>query len=365
MPLETLDFNPVTAFAGMFQDPRNRWFGMYLASSVILAFVIYEMQARRDPAVRKEGFFGFAFPKELYGHPSARVDYWFYVINRLLFLGVFAVLALSSQLSFEVTTNLAGFVLSPPLVANSPVAGLLVTTLASVLALDFGLWLAHYLFHRIPVLWEFHKVHHSAEVLTPFTAGRVHPVDDGVSYLLAGLFSGAATGLCQAVFGPEALMMSVLQLNAVMFLFYMFGFHLRHSHVWLPYTGWLGRILVSPAHHQVHHSSAERHWDRNMGFVFAVWDWMFGTLHVPAAKREEFALGIGGEEKEFNSVWRLYAVPFVKGWRLMAGGTSPQGSSAKEHLAAQLGFSDVDPAQAGEQRAREPGAGVSQASRGA
>jgi hypothetical protein len=42
---------------------------------------------------------------------------------------------------------------------------------------------------------------------------------------------------------------------------------------------------------------------------------MFGTLHVPAKRQEEFALGIGGEEKEFNSVWRLYALPFVKGWR--------------------------------------------------
>jgi sterol desaturase/sphingolipid hydroxylase (fatty acid hydroxylase superfamily) len=356
MPIETLDFNPLTAFAGMFQDPRNRWFVAYLGTSLLLAYVIYRSQARHDPEIRAEGFFGFAFPKDVYGHRSAKVDYWFYVINRLLFLGIFAALALSSQASFAATAKLAGLVLSGPLL-DVPVAGPLVTTIVWVLAVDFGLWLAHYLFHRVPVLWEFHKVHHSAEVLTPFTAGRVHPVDDGVSYLLAGLFGGMAGGLCQALFGPAALMMSVLQLNIVLFLFYMFGFHLRHSHVWLPYTGWLGRVLVSPAHHQVHHSSAERHWDRNMGFIFAIWDWMFGTLHVPAAKREDFALGIGGEEREFSSVWRLYALPFVKGWRLLTGDARRQGASVNQIMATQLGFRDVEPTEPDEPEARRAEAG--------
>jgi hypothetical protein len=45
---------------------------------------------------------------------------------------------------------------------------------------------------------------------------------------------------------------------------------------------------------------------------------MFGTLHVPEKKQEQFPLGIGGEEKEFNSVWRLYALPFGKAWRRIA-----------------------------------------------
>ena len=158
------------------------------------------------------------------------------------------------------------------------------TSAAFLLAADFGLWLGHYLLHRIPLLWEFHKVHHSAEVLTPFSAGRVHPVDDLLTYAFAGAFGGTARGICTHLFGNEAVVLSAAQLSMVFFAFYVLGFHLRHSHVWLPYPVWLGRVLISPAHHQVHHSSARRHWDRNMGFIFAFWDWVFGTLYVPPQK---------------------------------------------------------------------------------
>jgi hypothetical protein len=125
--------------------------------------------------------------------------------------------------------------------------------------------------------------------------------------------------------------------------------------VWLPYTGWLGHLFISPAHHQVHHSSEERHWDRNMGFIFALWDWMFGTLHVPSAQREDFALGIGGEEKEFNSVWRLYALPFRNIVRRLR-----HEPCAEASIAVQLGFVDV-----GEplDRRQEPEPSVPSASR--
>jgi sterol desaturase/sphingolipid hydroxylase (fatty acid hydroxylase superfamily) len=67
---------------------------------------------------------------------------------------------------------------------------------------------------------------------------------------------------------------------------------------------------VSPAQHQIHHSSQPRHFDKNIGFIFAFWDWAAGTLYVPRHK-EDFALGLhGGEHRAFNSVWKLYLLPF-------------------------------------------------------
>src|SRR5689334_2981741 len=105
MPVETLDFNPITAFVGMFQDPRNRWFLFYVTTSLLVAYVVYHVQASRDAETRAQGFFAFAFPKDVYGHRSAKVDYWFYVINRLIFVGVFGALALSSKLFFALATN--------------------------------------------------------------------------------------------------------------------------------------------------------------------------------------------------------------------------------------------------------------------
>ena len=55
--------------------------------------------------------------------------------------------------------------------------------------------------HRIPALWEFHKVHHSAEVLTPITFYRSHPVDMLVQTVAEALASGIVTSVFLYVFG--------------------------------------------------------------------------------------------------------------------------------------------------------------------
>ena len=111
----------------------------------------------------------------------------------------------------------------------------------------------------------------------------------------------------------------------------LFGFHLRHSHVWLPYKGIWGKLFVSPAHHQLHHSVAVRHWDKNLGFVFAFWDWIFGTLYA-VDKREKITFGMNGhEEPEYHSVRAMYLLPFVKAWRLLrrkAEAAEPAGDPA-------------------------------------
>jgi sterol desaturase/sphingolipid hydroxylase (fatty acid hydroxylase superfamily) len=314
---------PTTAFIRMFEDPSNRWFALYLLSAFLMAFFVYRWQARSDPELREEGFLPFAFPAHIYKHRSARVDYFYFVVNKLFFGVLFAELAIWSQVSSSaVATVLASFSTSPML-SDAGALSTAATAIAFLLCVDFGLWLGHFLLHRVPVLWEFHKVHHSAEVLTPFSAGRVHPVDDLLTYSSAGIFGGAALGVCTHLFGSAPVMLSAVQLSFIFFTFYFLGFHLRHSHVWLPYTGWLGRILISPAHHQVHHSSERRHWDKNMGFIFAFWDWSFGTLYVPSKRQETFRLGIGGEEKEFNSVAKLYLLPFIKVLSRLKHGAAP------------------------------------------
>ena len=71
--------------------------------------------------------------------------------------------------------------------------------------------------------------------------------------------------------------------------------HLRHSHMWIAFTGLAGRILQSPAHHQIHHSTNPAHFDKNLGFALAVWDWAFGTLAIPARTREPIVFGVGDE----------------------------------------------------------------------
>ena len=55
----------------------------------------------------------------------------------------------------------------------------------------------------MPFLWEFHKVHHSAEVLNPITGFRSHPVDQVLDAVVMGAMTGLALGPSASGFGPR------------------------------------------------------------------------------------------------------------------------------------------------------------------
>ncbi|MGC1575524.1 MAG: sterol desaturase family protein [Beijerinckiaceae bacterium] len=332
MPEIVTSTNPALAFAGMFQDPTNRWFALYVAVSLAIGCIVFYFEARRDPRLEEQGLFRYLFPREIYTHRSALADYRFFLVNKLLFALAFGALVAVSSSSVEVM-SLVLRALAPSLEWAVPSSvAIFITTVVWALAMDFGLWFAHWLLHKIPILWEFHKVHHSAEVLTPVTAGRVHPLDDALNIICSGLCGGIVLALCRFLFGPQAQIFGVMQLNILVAIFYFFGFHLRHSHIWLPYKGIWGKLFVSPAHHQLHHSVAERHWDKNLGFVFAIWDWCFGTLYA-VDRRETVQIGMNGhEEPEYHSVRAMYLLPFVKAWRRIQRRWKPLAGATAPHL---------------------------------
>jgi Fatty acid hydroxylase superfamily len=105
---------------------------------------------------------------------------------------------------------------------------------------------------------------------------------------------------------------TLLNGNILLMAFLITYGHLRHSHMWIAFTGFAGRILQSPAHHQLHHSADPVHYDRNLGFALAVWDWAFGTLVVPARSRERIVFGLGVEAPPFRSALEAFAVPCVR-----------------------------------------------------
>jgi sterol desaturase/sphingolipid hydroxylase (fatty acid hydroxylase superfamily) len=269
-------------------------------------------------------------PRGIFSHRSARLDYGFFYLNTAIFGLILAPLVAAPTVARFVATMLTD---SPPAPASAGPLWSIALTVSSLLAMDLALYIGHYLQHKVPVLWEFHKVHHSAEVLTPITAFRVHPVDDLFTLSLTALFTGVVQGLFHVAAGTGIADLRVLGVNVLLFAWYLFGFHLRHSHVWLAYPAWLSHLLISPAQHQIHHSSAPRHFDKNMGFIFAFWDLIGGTLYVPKA-REELTYGLdGGESGQFASVSALFLRPFLNlvGMRSRAIGaaaiaprTSPQ-----------------------------------------
>ena len=185
-------------------------------------------------------------------------------------------------------------------------------TLFELLAYELAYWFGHFLFHRIPALWEFHKVHHSAEVMTTFTELRQHPVEILAFMNLIAIATGAVFGVMTYAFGPGVQPFTLLDGNILLMLFLVTYGHLRHSHMWIPFTGVAGRILQSPAHHQIHHSDNPAHWDKNLGFALAVWDWAFRTLYIPSVERETIRFGVGPTDGEFSTVPRNYLLPFVR-----------------------------------------------------
>lgn len=298
--------------ARYFVDPNERVFVLYLGSSLACAVIVYLIARWRQTAETPRRLFAYLFPREVYLHPSAVADYKFFLADRILsfllvpFFVVLPILIADSVLQLLVA------IFGPADVAILPrgVPTTLLITLVTVLLIDLSLWWIHYLHHRIPVLWEFHKVHHSAEVMTPITAYRMHPVEIILNFNLTNLVGGISFAVFQYLTAGAVITYEIVGVNIVMFLFYVIGFNLRHSHIPMAYPRSVSYLLVSPWMHQVHHSMETRHLDKNMGFIFSLWDWMFGTLYIPA-RGEKFAIGLdSGEAPKFHGVGALYLLPF-------------------------------------------------------
>jgi sterol desaturase/sphingolipid hydroxylase (fatty acid hydroxylase superfamily) len=205
---------------------------------------------------------------------------------------------------------------------------MLLYSLVTLLCYDFVFFLIHYTMHRVPALWALHKVHHSAEVLTPLTRYREHFLA-GPIWAAGGAFSyGLAGGLFAWLFNGGIVAATLFNIG---FFALVFGFNgsFRHYHVQFNYPRWLSLWLHSPAMHHVHHSYLQQHWDKNFAAVTSIWDRLFGTLYVPA-KDEHTPWGIGpNTQSEYRTYWQNTVGPFRDWYKMLRGGKSPQAGANK------------------------------------
>ena len=289
----------------------------FLLSTLLIVLFMSRLSGRgATPAVdgSPAGIGGWRqfFRWKLWWHRSARADYKIYFVNALVFPLLLVPLLLSDLKVAGLLDAVFGRETISAGVAAEP-AGLLARvlfTLVFFVAWDFGRFVAHSLLHDIPALWEFHKIHHSAEVLTPMTSFRLHPLE----ILIMAWGQVMATGVVTWLFnlaGGGVTAYTFLGLHVVIWGFSLID-NLRHSPVWVSYGPTVGRWLVSPAHHQLHHSIEARHLGCNRGSNLAIWDRLYGTLYVPGYQPEVFQMGLGdGTEAKWNSVWRMYLAPFA------------------------------------------------------
>jgi sterol desaturase/sphingolipid hydroxylase (fatty acid hydroxylase superfamily) len=133
----------------------------------------------------------------------------------------------------------------------------------SFLALDALVYWQHRLFHRIPLFWRLHRMHHSDLEFDVTTGVRFHPAEILLSMLIK-------MGAVLALGAPAvAVILFEIALNATS----MFN----HANLRLPprVDGALRRLLVTPDMHRVHHSVHRREHDSNYGFNLSWWDHLF------------------------------------------------------------------------------------------
>ncbi len=304
---------PLVAF--LHRDSFLYW--PFILSTLLIAMLAWRFtRARGDLESSNphwKEFFDRYLSRRLWWHASSRLDYRFYFINAILFPLIAGPLLFSTD---SIATALGSLTGMPDAQPTSPSYwAMLAYTVAFFIAYDFGRFVAHSLLHDIPWLWQFHKVHHSAEVLTPMTAFRAHPVDLAVMAWVPALTTGLVAWGFHRYVNAGMGMITFLGLHAIIWVCNLVG-NLRHWHVWLSYGPTLNLWLISPAHHQLHHSYEPRHLGCNRGFELAVWDRLYGTLYVPPQAPETFRMGLGdGSDGQWRTVWQLYARPFQMLWQ--------------------------------------------------
>jgi sterol desaturase/sphingolipid hydroxylase (fatty acid hydroxylase superfamily) len=288
-----------------------RFYWLYIATGLAIAWLL----ARREetaPSVQQ------LFARETWLGESARVDYMLLFIGRALFGAIAVTLLFNAETVADWTSGqLKSVGVSGTFSSHALVLAAFLTLTLFVVD-DFMAWVAHWVFHRIPALWEFHKVHHSAEHLNFATSERHHPVEMVLSAILRTAALGLVNGVFIALAGGALTPATIAGANVLLVAFNVAGGVLRHSPVWFSFGARVERWLISPAMHQIHHSEDPRHFDKNFGGSLAIWDRMFGTLYVTHGY-EKLTYGIGAESKEFRTLSGNLVTPFAKAARVIRG----------------------------------------------
>lgn len=167
---------------------------------------------------------------------------------------------------------------------------------------DAWFYWAHRIEHKVPFLWEFHKLHHSDEVMNCSTYARDHFLQAAWIAIFPAFTLGLLFDIDAAQAGQAALWSSLFL--TLLSMFYHSAIRVR-----LP---WLDRILVTPQVHRIHHSADPAHHDRNFADVFPLMDILFGTYHRPG--RDDFGpTGLGADEPSPRTLWQAQASPAWRG----------------------------------------------------
>ena len=317
--MEAIVVDYLGELAEIFVDPKKRVFAGYLIAAFAIACLAMLGAAGWNLRAGVAAGRRHLFSRAIWWSASARADYKMFAVNQALMMALGPRLVGRMAIATALFAGLHGLVGGRPDAAHALPGWLVVLgfTLSHFLLDDLSKYLVHRALHRWPLLWAFHKVHHSAETLTPLTVFRTHPLEAVVFSLRGTAVQAAVVSVFVFFFGSAVDLFTVLGASVLLFAFNAAGSNLRHSHVRISYGRRLERILMSPAQHQIHHSVEERHHDRNFGTVLALWDWIGGTLCL-AEKGPALRYGLAADTAtEANSLTALYVRPVLESGQVL------------------------------------------------
>ncbi|MCB0343379.1 MAG: sterol desaturase family protein [Bdellovibrionales bacterium] len=168
--------------------------------------------------------------------------------------------------------------------------------------LDFTIYWQHYFFHKVPLLWRLHRVHHSDVDFDVTTGNRFHPIEILLSM-------GIKMGVVLLVGAP---VLSVLFFEIVLNAVTLFN----HGNINLPkpVDKVLRYLIVPPDMHRIHHSTIQKETDSNFSFNFPIWDHLFKTYCAePKGGQAGMHIGLDDirEPKYSLSLWGMLKTPFL------------------------------------------------------
>lgn len=264
---------------------ENRFFWGYILSSLLIALLFLAFSKSQNNK------FSFWNIKEYLWNSSSRLDYQLFIFHRIL--KVF-ILPLEASVVFTISRKLVNTFSEIYFINLSSGVLVLLYSIFSFVFDDFLKYIFHRWMHTNRILWQFHQVHHSANSLNPISLDRAHFVESLFSSLRRIISLSISTSVFMCLTGDILQSYHILGVNIFGFLFNLAGSHLRHSHIYFSF-GVFEKVFISPAQHQIHHSIAKEHHNKNYGVCLSIWDQIFGSFQ-PTIKVANLSFGINPNE---------------------------------------------------------------------
>lgn len=176
------------------------------------------------------------------------------------------------------------------------------TITLSLLLLDMLIYWQHRLFHKVPLLWQLHKVHHADTHVDTSTGLRFHPIEIVASLLIKAI---------------AIIVLGIPAFAVILFEVLLNGFALfNHANIRLPrkVEKFTRLILMTQILHRIHHSQLFEESNSNYGFSVIWWDRLFGSYSARATKPDS-KIDIGIKEfpngKDNAPLISLLKMPFL------------------------------------------------------